>query len=251
MLLRVFLAIAILAGIATAVLNFVPVQDKITTVMGERDKWHAEYDTTFAELTRTKENLTRTTRDLESTRTTLAQTRTERDNARNEAESQKKRGDGLDVALKAMEGRWRATDQELSAWKSLGITVEQVRATVATNRELVTAMAEMQRANALLRNQIFAKEQELAIYRDPDHVVPLPPDLVGKVIAVDPKYDFVVLDVGQRQGVVPHGQMLLSRQGKLVARVRIKEVEPDRAIANVMPGWKFTDVYEGDVAVSR
>ena len=45
--------------------------------------------------------------------------------------------------------------------------------------------------------------------------------------------------------------MLVSRDGKLVAKVRIKQVEPDRCIANVIPGWKITDVVEGDYAVTR
>jgi cell shape-determining protein MreC len=251
MLLRIFLAIAILAAIATAVVTFLPVKDKITTVMRERDDWHGKYDTTFTELTKTKDNLAKTTRDLESTRKNLADTRTQLEASQNEAASQKKRGDGLDVALKGMEAKWKETDQLLSAWKSLGITVDQVRATVATNKELLTLIAQATREKELLNNRVLAAQQQLEIYRDPEHVVPLPPELIGKIVAVDPKYDFVVIDVGQRQGVLTHGQMLISREGKLVAKVRIKEVEPDRAIANVMPGWKLTDVFEGDVAVSR
>jgi hypothetical protein len=251
MLLRIFLVIAILAGIGATVLNFLPVKDKITAVMAERADWHSKYDTTFADLNKTKKDLDTSKKDLESTRTTLANTKQERDTAVAEAGNQKKAAQALDTALKDMTAKWKATDQELSAWGALGISVDQVRATVATNKELVTAMAQLGRANQLLQNQVTAKEEELAMYRDPDHSVPLPPDLVGKIVAVDPKYDFVVLNVGQRQGVLTHGQMLVSRDGKLVAKIRIKEVEPDRSIANMVPGWKLADVYEGDNVVTR
>ena len=251
MLLRILLVIAILAGIGTAVLNFLPVKDKITQVMAERDDWHSKYDTTFADLNKTKGELSKTKTDLENTRKTLADTKQERDSAVADAANQKKTAQGLDAALKEMTAKWKATDQELSAWGALGISVDQVRATVATNKELMAVVVQLNKDKGLLDRRIEGLNQEIAIYRDPDYAVKLPPELSGKIVAVDPKFDFVVLNVGQRQGVLNHGQMLVSRDGKLVAKIRIKEVEPDRAIANVMPGWKLTDVYEGDTAVSR
>jgi hypothetical protein len=251
MLLRIFLVIAILAGIAATVLNFLPVKDKIDVVMAERADWHTKYDTTFADLTKTKKDLATTKTDLEGTRKSLADAKQARDTAVAEAESQKKAAQGLDTSLKDMTAKWKATDQELSAWNTLGINVEQVRATVATNKELVSVAAQLGRDKQLLQNQIVGLKAELRVYRDPDDSEPLPPGLVGKVVAVDPKFDFVVLDIGQRQGVLTRGQMLVSRDGKLVAKIRIKEVEPDRSIANMVPGWKLTDVFEGDNVVTR
>ena len=48
-----------------------------------------------------------------------------------------------------------------------------------------------------------------------------------------------MLDVGDDQGVLQDGEMLVSRDGKLVAKVIVRTVEKDRSIANVMPGWKL------------
>jgi hypothetical protein len=252
MLLRIFLVIAILAGIGATVLNFLPVKDKIDQVQNERKDWHDKYDTTFTDLNKTKSELSKTKTDLDTTRKNLADTKQERDVAVAEAASQKKAAQGLDTALKDMTAKWKDTDQKLAAWDALSISVDQVRATVATNKELFKVVAQLHSDSELLQNKIVALRQELRMYRDPeDDSEPLPPGLVGKVVAVDPKFDFVVLNVGQRQGALKSGQMLVSRDGKLVAKVRIKEVEPDRSIANVVPGWKLTDVYEGDVAVTR
>ena len=78
----------------------------------------------------------------------------------------------------------------------------------------------------------------------------LPADLKGKILVVDPKWDFVVLDIGEDQGVIPDGELLVSRDGKLVAKVVVRSVEKDRCIANIIPGWKLGDVIEGD-EVSR
>jgi hypothetical protein len=35
----------------------------------------------------------------------------------------------------------------------------------------------------------------------------------------------------------------------LVAKVIIREVQKDRCIANLMPGWKLADVSEGDQVI--
>ena len=77
-------------------------------------------------------------------------------------------------------------------------------------------------------------------------MVKLPADLKGKVVVVDPKWDFVVLNIGDDQGVLQDGEMLVSREGKLVAKVIVRTVEKDRCIANVVPGWKLGEMIEGD-----
>ena len=77
----------------------------------------------------------------------------------------------------------------------------------------------------------------------------MPAGLNGRVVVVDPKYDFVVLNIGEKQGVVENGVLMVSRDSKLVAKVRITSVSPDRSIGNIMPGWKLGDVMEGDLVV--
>ena len=46
--------------------------------------------------------------------------------------------------------------------------------------------------------------------------------------------------------VLEDGELLVSREGKLVAKVIVRSVEKDRCIANVVPGWKLGEVIEGD-----
>src|SRR4051812_4084699 len=72
MLIRITLIVAIIAGLAAGALNFLQVKEKITTTIGERDKFHTERDAetkeklkfsklakeTQATLDKTKEELT-------------------------------------------------------------------------------------------------------------------------------------------------------------------------------------------------
>jgi hypothetical protein len=58
-----------------------------------------------------------------------------------------------------------------------------------------------------------------------------------------------VLDIGENQGVQEYGELLVNRNGKLVAKVKIRSVQKDRSIANVLPGWQLGDVMEGDQVI--
>ena len=96
---------------------------------------------------------------------------------------------------------------------------------------------------------------ELSRYTGTSVKVSLPPNLAGKVTAVDSQYDFVVLDVGAEQGVREHGEVLVGRgagsEAQLVGRLRILSVEKSRSIANIMPDYKNADIQAGDYVFSE
>jgi hypothetical protein len=93
------------------------------------------------------------------------------------------------------------------------------------------------------KNQLRA---ELDKFEGTNSFVMLPAGLRGKILQVDPKWDFVVVNVGGDQGVLPDGELLISREGKLVAKVIVTSMEKDRCIANLVPGWKLGEIFEGD-----
>jgi hypothetical protein len=65
----------------------------------------------------------------------------------------------------------------------------------------------------------------------------------------DPKWHFVVINVGEDQGVVEHGELLVNRDGKLVAKVIVSSVQKDRCVANIVSGWQLGEVFEGDLVI--
>jgi len=103
--------------------------------------------------------------------------------------------------------------------------------------------------NKTLGRRLQSTQNELAVYKTPDYQVPLPPSLRGKVLVTDPKWNFVIINVGQDQGVLEHGELLVNRNGKLVAKVKVRSVQKDRSIANVLPGWQLGEVLEGDQVI--
>ena len=59
--------------------------------------------------------------------------------------------------------------------------------------------------------------------------------LSGEVLAVNPSWNFVVLSLGDRQGVTANAEMVVMRRGTMVGRVRITSVEPSQSIADIVP----------------
>jgi cell shape-determining protein MreC len=59
--------------------------------------------------------------------------------------------------------------------------------------------------------------------------------LHGRVLAVDRNWNFVVLDLGNRNGVVANATMVVQRGASMVGKVRITTVEPSQSIADIVP----------------
>ncbi|MCX8090841.1 MAG: hypothetical protein N3I86_07890 [Verrucomicrobiae bacterium] len=249
MIIRIGLIVALVASLAVGVLNFVEVKKKIETLLTERNDWQGKYNTTFAELNSTKETLTKTEAELKQVKDTLEAAQTERDKAVAEAAAQTKRASELaDKLAKATAERDEAR-QELAAYRATGVTPEQV---LTLNRLLKEAQDAVEVANAekrILQRELDKKTAELAKIIEPDYKVRLPANLKGRVLVVDPKWEFVVLDIGENQNALVDGELLVNRDGKLVAKVRIQSVQKDRCIANIVPGWKLGQVMEGDQVI--
>jgi type II secretory pathway component PulC len=140
------------------------------------------------------------------------------------------------------------TKNDLEAYKATGFTSDQVAKMGHDIKDLQDAIVALNAEKVLLNHKIYSLSNQLAPFiGDQEYIVKLPADLKGKVVSVDPKWDFVVLNIGADQDVLENGELLVSRDGKLVAKVIVRTVEKDRSIANVVPGWKLGEPIEGDI----
>ena len=73
----------------------------------------------------------------------------------------------------------------------------------------------------------------------------------GTVLAVNQAYNFVVLNLGARQGVEPNSEMLVLREGILIGKIRISSVEPATAIGDIITSSlaRGVQVQPGDIVV--
>ena len=80
---------------------------------------------------------------------------------------------------------------------------------------------------------------------------PRRPGVRGTVLAVNQAYNFVVLNVGARQGIQPNAEMLVLREGTLIGRIRISSVEPATAIGDIISSSlaRGIQVQPGDIVI--
>jgi hypothetical protein len=73
----------------------------------------------------------------------------------------------------------------------------------------------------------------------------------GTVLAVNQAYNFVVLNLGGRQGVEQHSEMLVLRDGSFIGKIRISSVEPATAIGDIITSSlaQGVQVQPGDIVI--
>jgi hypothetical protein len=77
------------------------------------------------------------------------------------------------------------------------------------------------------------------------------PGIHGSVLAVNQAYNFVVLSLGERQGVAANSAMLVRRRGVLIGKIRISSVEPTTAIGDIVMNTlaRGVQVQPGDTVI--
>ncbi|HEY5954606.1 MAG TPA: hypothetical protein VIT18_09585, partial [Terrimicrobiaceae bacterium] len=58
--------------------------------------------------------------------------------------------------------------------------------------------------------------------------------LEGRVLAVNPAWNFVVLSLGDKNGVVNNAELLVKRGTQFIGKVRVTSVEPSTSIADIV-----------------
>lgn len=254
MLLKISLGLAILAGLATLYVSHVQVGGKITELNESLTSTQAELQTARDEGTKLRADNKQLAGSLEERTRELGAATNALNEIRTIAEEQRGRADKASAELAAVTTQRNEAQQELSQWRLFEMTPEQIRNNLSRLRNVERERDAFTEENKALTRNIAALKSRLQRYEGDREIEPeLPVGTKGSIVAVDPKYDFVVLNIGGNQGLVENATMLVNRDGKLVGRVRITQVQPDRAIANVMPEWKQSEadeIMEGDQVIS-
>jgi len=249
MLTRIFLIIAILAGLAVGGLNFFMVKQKVDTLVEDRNSERSQKEQAQTQLAKTRNDLAKTEKELNDTKSTLTDTQAQLGRAEAQASAEKKRADDLTQELAKTTADKNQAEAELAAYKATGYTAQQVLTMAGQIADLNESLEIASLEKQILNRALMIATNKLATITLKGYIVPLPVDLRGKVLVVDPKWDFVVLDFGANKNVLEGGELLVSRSGNLVAKLRIRDIQKDRCIANVVDGWEIGDIAEGDIVI--
>jgi hypothetical protein len=70
--------------------------------------------------------------------------------------------------------------------------------------------------------------------------------LKGKVLVVNDRYDFVVVDVGARDGVEKGMVLIVHRGNQFIGKCQVEKVYTDKAAADLVLDWMKDDILVGD-----
>ncbi len=248
-MLRISLIIAILAGVAALAISQLKVAEKIRSITEERNKFEQDWKTSQEAERKARKEAKDATAAADKMKRELDTTKTDLAAASEKADQQEKRANDLAGRLDRTTQERNDAQTRLAAWQALGQSIDDLKAMMVQNKKLVSENDAVKGENKVLGLKVNQIQSELDLLTGKKIKVELPPALKGKIIAVDPKYEFVVLDIGLDDGVLARGEMLVNRSGKLVAKVRILTAESHRSVANVLPDWKQGEIMEGDIVL--
>lgn len=173
--------------------------------------------------------------------------------------SAKETADKATADLKTATDKLSATETQLAS--AVAEKAALPAATPAVDPELEKKLKDAQAAleeKKQIEASLTAKNNDLTVQvkalQDADALrqrMANKPGLQGTVLAVNPGWNFVVLNLGDKQGVAANSTLLIKRGSAMVAKVRVTTVEPSVSIADVVPGSadKKFHVQPGDLVI--
>ena len=245
-LLRITLAVILVCCLAIGVLNVMKVRQKIQDLQANLKTQTTARQQAESDLSKARAELASTVLKLKATSASLEDSLSEQQKSASKAIAEYNRAEKLRVDLAQLRIEHEDTSAKLARFEAAGMDPEQV---LYASKQLKNFQTQLAAANAHLQELESKLTRLLRERQDMIEPVVLPSDLRAKVVAADPKWHFVVLDAGEKAGVLERGELLLGRGGKLLARARVSRVDAEHCIANVLPGWETKEILEGDTAI--
>jgi hypothetical protein len=182
---------------------------QITALSSEKDTLTANLGEVQGDLTKAKEELAAAQQKSTGLETELAQAKTDSE---------------------AKDTRIAELEQQATAAPAAPAPPSDVAALEAQIQELQTVNTQLTDQNTGLTAQVA----ELQRKEQGRQKVQMRQGLSGTILAVNQAWNFVVLSLGDRQGVVPNAEMLVQRGDQYLGKVRVTSVEPSTSIADIL-----------------
>lgn len=226
-------------------------------IVGESKEVEEELKSVVEEKATIKKKLDTTAEKLEDTEKTLAvkdeavkNLETEKVKLESEIRSEKARLQETQEKLVAAEEEKQKVATELSALNSAlqGKKPEEV---VAETRALEQKIKDQDAVVAQLKQEVEEiKKQPAQVATTEAPRENMPPGLSGKVSAVNETWNFVVLNIGSRDGAIVGGELLVYRGNTFIGRVKIVQTEAKTSVADILPQFTRSRIMAGDDVIN-
>jgi uncharacterized protein (DUF3084 family) len=216
--------------------NLLETRGELENTQGQLTSANRQLDTTKGELGKKKEEVTqlgsekdKLTADLGEARSEVEKTKEELTTAQENLKNLETDNQAKDARISDLETTVAELEQQATAPEVTPAAVESI--------ERQARMTELETLNQQLQDQNTALSAQLGELQRKDEgrrKMQMRQGLSGTILAVNQAWNFVVLSLGDRQGVVPNAEMLIQRDGQYLGKVRVTSVEPSTSIADIL-----------------
>jgi len=205
------------------------------------------------------ENWGTTSEDLKSTKTTLDKTKEDLTDAQAKNQELSLTAEKLDKDLTSTKSNLESTNSKLKVTQEqLQTYTDELKGKKPT--DLFTEITDLsekvkvaESENKLLASAKEKMEVELKKLRESEELRrpggTKSISLSGKIVAVNPTWNFVILDLGKNDQVVEGLSMVIYRGEKMIGKVKVATVDATTSVADLMPGTPAQAIEVGDQVI--
>lgn len=138
---------------------------------------------------------------------------------------------------------------ECSALKTQLYSVQQAKEVLESKLKDMLAKSEVELEKIVVKPEAAIDVQENAVVSNETIVSTPVVDKQGEVLVVNKKFDFVVVNLGETDGLMPGMSLGVYRNRQLLGTLKVEKVHASMSAAKIPPEWKNADIKEGDVVV--
>jgi len=211
-------------------------------------------ETTATELKTANEKLAIAGTEAERTAAELMEARSQASKATSTLADVQKQVADKDATLAQQKTDMEAKDARITELESKVITPTQPASDPTI--ELKKQLEEKDILTTGLQTKLKDQESQLSALKEKEaqrRSKLMRSGLEGRILAVNSSWNFVVLSLGDRNGVVNNAEMLIKRGTQLIGKVRITSVEPSTSIADIVANSVLSGltVQPGDTVIYK
>ena len=179
--------------------------------------------------------------------TELSESQSKVDDLNTKLATAQKNTDDLSTAVTSAKADTEKAKADLQQLKDAlgGLSPEDIKAAQAkAQADLAAAQSQLK----ILQDQYQQSQKQVADLMDAVNrakVGNMPPGISGKITFVNRSWNFVVLNVGLSNGVVPSGELIVYRGRNFLGKVKVTSAESNTSVADILPNAK-ADIQIGD-----
>lgn len=146
------------------------------------------------------------------------------------------------VRVKGLEKKLDHLQKEITRERFEKQTLTQERNLLSN--KLFVALGEKKNLKTQLTKTLAQVPQEVDLGQI---IISANPPLEGKILVANPKFQFVVIDLGREKELDMGALLSVYRQDQLIGRIQVEQVRETVAACRILPEWTSQEIQENDL----